>query len=165
MGGVKVFTHLERSNRKARALVSRNCSPISTWHSTRGNALPMHLRMYNTVFGLTRKLFSVQEKSYRHVECPMGTLLYSVASVYLASHKQSYEWNVFSLFVCKQRKRLGNNWTKFFNYTYFLTLLTRKNTVFVVIFFFSRQTFDEKAKVLLNIDPLNNFFELCLTWD
>ena len=137
MGGVKVFTHLERSNRKARALVSRNCSPISTWHSTRGNALPMHLRMYNTVFGLTRKLFSVQEKSYRHVECPMGTLLYSVASVYLASHKESYEWNVFSLFVCKQRKRLGNNWTKFFNYTYFLTLLARKKYCFCCYFFLS----------------------------
>ena len=137
MGGVKVFTPLERSNRKARALVSRNCSPISTWHSTRGNALPMHLRMHNTAFGLTRKLFSVQEKSYRHVECPMGTLLYSVASVYLASHKESYEWNVFSLFVCKQRKRLGNNWTKFFNYTYFLTLLARKKYCFCCYFFLS----------------------------
>ena len=35
-----------------------------------------------------------------------------------------------------------------------------KKILFLLLFFFSRQTFDEKAKVLLNIDPLNNFFEL-----
>ena len=136
--------------------------PLDTRHGVTNFPCTV-LRMHNTAFGLTRKLFSVREKSYRHVECPMGTLLYSVPSVYLASHKQSYEWNVFSLFVCKQRKRLGNNWTMFFDYTIFWLCSQEKNTVFVVIFF-SRQTFDKKAKVLLNIDPLNYFFELWLTW-